>query len=124
MAGNLGACRCPVCGNDDSRTHASESFKGLVCVTCMACKCQVFSRSDAPGMSGPILRGGLIAGAPQIPQQPVAAAADVRPPAKPPRSPRVPRVPDEKRAPVPDAAPEPMTQTAPVAKAMGWGIFR
>lgn len=43
-AEQIGKARCPLCASE--KATLSLSKKGLACLTCMGCSCQIFARSE------------------------------------------------------------------------------
>lgn len=69
----LGYTRCGLCSSDKARVSLTK--RGLCCVTCHACQCQLFARSDHSDMH---IRRNLRAVDPE-PAPNTSAAASARP---------------------------------------------
>lgn len=108
----IGRVKCPICAS--KRARVSVSAKGLCCVTCNACHCQIFCRSN---YSDTLIRQAM------TPEAEAQAADDAAP--RPPVPPKgqeiapVPALPEPVAAPKQEAAPEP----APKAKKSDWDIY-
>jgi len=118
----IGRIKCPICAS--KRARVSVSAKGLCCVTCNACHCQIFARSN---YSDTLIRQGM------TPESEVQAAetAAPRPPEPAPgmeiaadrrRQPRE-KVEKVEPAAVEPAAVEAAPESAPVMKKSKWDIY-